>query len=941
MSTCGETISFCATSVGRNTFLQISTGVFGGDPSWGIGTYTPVNENYRNSPSYRSTVATSDEAYQRAPSSCWYTMGTATVNSVQLGRVRLLWTISNALWNNVRNPGQCFSFCDAGVLIHGILSTTSTQKEAVVDLSSSLTLSLQPGDPVPYMIRQRPPRNVIPGPIEIGIDGQTVLVQGTSIDLGFVRPEASSHLLYVVRRGNHPLRLCEMDSNPDNARQWVFAVDDVSFQPASAATPMYALQSQVLHGTGGFTPAWRQLTEWLHVGTVLTGGSFIVSGIHYEWPFPSDESGKAWMLAPVNQSNTTAPFRGRQTPTAVYFVRASTARVPVNNLVDGVQLQDGDRVLVMEVPWCILQWTVTTMSFSTIQSTFPQHVLVVVEPGGTANGRTGWLSEDGLTWLPYRVLVAADHAKGSDAFLRNSVNWELPSDHAFVILTRRADGLYAATPVSVTSNLGNVNPVGWAWTYPLNVNDGTDRFDGHSATDGLMGLPRNLNPSRDIDYACLRRRVGARLASDPRPPEYLRLNIDMGVRVVLDAIAWAIVMDGVYPTITVHGSNDPAFFVDQVVTIPSNQRTVMGIYTQNQHSLNHGANLLWMLCVDREGSAWTTEELANGTADIYMMRLASEPRYSRLTNTGQTSLPDFTGWAGAHMHPTTSTTSPAYQYFALTVSVGLLTSTRSHTIEVQEFQPLVVAPKAAASNAAELYGRGLLPDGTGKYAIKLNRPVPTGVRGQMSLELGYIEIWDSFKVRTAFHQGQAWSISSFPSQPGAQPGRARRASVSLSEVLLPRYALVRSSNIPVTALPYLWCFVRHRAMQAVGDQSTIINRLVEPDRVLEASLQPPQWTIGRDTIWFQLTVPSARIPGEAHYIGLASSNAVQVNVTDTIGSALPEFCLVLPSGEILDFIQYDGNIVLPNEVPHDDWSGINAMLTVQFEEPVTTKRPRT
>lgn len=58
-------------------------GLFGGDPSWGIGTYVPVSASYRNSASYRSTVATADGTYQRAPVSCWYAMGEATVNSIR------------------------------------------------------------------------------------------------------------------------------------------------------------------------------------------------------------------------------------------------------------------------------------------------------------------------------------------------------------------------------------------------------------------------------------------------------------------------------------------------------------------------------------------------------------------------------------------------------------------------------------------------------------------------------------------------------------------------------------------------------------------------------------------------------------------------------------------------------------------------------------------
>ena len=105
-------------------------------------------------------------------------------------------------------------------------------------------------------------------------------------------------------------------------------------------------------------------------------------------------------------------------------------------------------------------------------------------------------------------------------------------------------------------------------------------------------------------------------------------------------------------------------------------------------------------------------------------------------------------------------------------------------------------------------------------------------------------------------------------------------------------------------------------------------------------LQPPSWTSGRDTLWFQLTILSARIPGESQYIGLSASNTVQVLVTDRVGSALPEFCLVLPTGDGLDIAQYDDTILVPDEVQQDEWASVSAMLTIQFEEPAT-KRLRT
>ena len=129
--------------------------------------------------------------------------------------------------------------------------------------------------------------------------------------------------------------------------------------------------------------------------------------------------------------------------------------------------------------------------------------------------------------------------------------------------------------------------------------------------------------------------------------------------------------------------------------------------------------------------------------------------------------------------------------------------------------------------------------------------------------------------------------------------------------------------------------------------TSIINRLIDPDRTTSQTLQPPSWTMGRDVLWFQLTIPSARVPSESEYVGLSGSNTVSVDVNDTIGSALPEFCFVLatppprrcgggvsrPTGDIVDFLQYDENIQLPDMVPQDEWASMSAMLTVQFDGP--------
>jgi hypothetical protein len=75
-------------------------------------------------------------------------------------------------------------------------------------------------------------------------------------------------------------------------------------------------------------------------------------------------------------------------------------------------------------------------------------------------------------------------------------------------------------------------------------------------------------------------------------------------------------------------------------------------------------------------------------------------------------------------------------------------------------------------------------------------------------------------------------------------------------------------------------------------------------------------------------------------------------VLDTLGSALPELCLTLPSGEVVDFLMYgrgaagrpppppcsDNNIPLPREVPHDEWAGIYATVRIHFVDERQAKR---
>lgn len=149
-------------------------------------------------------------------------------------------------------------------------------------------------------------------------------------------------------------------------------------------------------------------------------------------------------------------------------------------------------------------------------------------------------------------------------------------------------------------------------------------------------------------------------------------------------------------------------------------------------------------------------------------------------------------------------------------------------------------------------------------------------------------------------------------------------------------------------------------MRPLGDQSAIVYRPQDPDRVYaDSALRPPSWTRDTDTLWFQLTVPSARIPGESRHVGLSACNAVPTGRVPRArrGDATPVGAdagqrrrfppRVLPGaavrphrdrqdrgaprGEVVDFVQYDGNIPLPTEAPQDEWASMSVVLTVQFD----------
>lgn len=102
-----------------------------------------------------------------------------------------------------------------------------------------------------------------------------------------------------------------------------------------------------------------------------------------------------------------------------------------------------------------------------------------------------------------------------------------------------------------------------------------------------------------------------------------------------------------------------------------------------------------------------------------------------------------------------------------------------------------------------------------------------------------------------------------------------------------------------TALFHANRHLRQRTLRPVGEQAVIVHRMIDPEKPADDSVQPPDWVDNRDTLRFLLAMGSARIPGESQFICLSTDSSVLVDVMDTPGSALPELCFTLPSGEIL------------------------------------------
>lgn len=484
------------TSVGRNRFLQRATGLFGGD-EWTIGTYTAVDDHYRRSDVYSRTVTVWREqtnaasVYQRDPTACWYAMDTATVaETYQHGLLRLQWSVSEALWNTARVPGQTMTVVLHGLPVHATVLPSSTPTLAVVRLPSSLATvvtdavaRLAVGDALPYMLRARPPTTTLLGPV-VRTGPNTVRLQAPANAV----PTQYQGLLYLGGRSDrHPLYPCQLQT-PAVARASIYGVVSV----ATVSGPVTALRSTTCTIAD---ETWAQLTQHLAVGALTLQRSAALTGYTFTWPYPVDQNGEGWLIVPVDPSNAPPVALPLD---AVWFVRGAGVGPFVDGVpdptVDGVALVDGDRVLRLDNngdPVELLEWDAAALAFQPTPLPSDQTLLLVVERD---NGRC-WLRPAAAGPLgpsiAYRYVVASraewDVASASsvrDVDLTATASGTQVT-HAFVLLVRASNGLYAPTPDAAACNLYTY-PSGW--TFPVVTADGTDRLNLAGLSGGLIVL---------------------------------------------------------------------------------------------------------------------------------------------------------------------------------------------------------------------------------------------------------------------------------------------------------------------------------------------------------------------------------------------------------------------------------------------------------------------
>lgn len=332
--------------------------------------------------------------------------------------------------------------------------------------------------------------------------------------------------------------------------------------------PRYALLSGELTpapGAGTAGGAWAVLSEYEVVGSLPLAEPAVVTGLVYRWPFPPDQagtvwagcrSGWGWVRATLDGSDggpwawvlvanppLDDPAAGAVAPQHVFFVRAvRRASDPLGAHADGVVLVDGDRVLELGAedgaPRRTLLWRAADgllqVDVADLAPAAAEGLLVVALAGGTSYGHHGFWhppapAGSGI-WHHYTVAIDKPHPRtGPQAAVRLTTAAATPTDHAFALLTRSPELLYAAPYAAVASNLPVVVGLPPA-------PGAAPAFRPAGLTDGLLG-PR-FSPAHP-DRAAVR--LVAHAGDVSTDPDYVRINIDMGQPVVVEAFAWLFV----------------------------------------------------------------------------------------------------------------------------------------------------------------------------------------------------------------------------------------------------------------------------------------------------------------------------------------------------------------------------------------------------------------
>lgn len=287
----------------------------------------------------------------------------------------------------------------------------------------------------------------------------------------------STKLRTIRKTLHHPLRPTTLS---DEAREHIYGVVQVIDEGATSTSSPLSLQSTTVAPSN---EAWVQLQDHIAIGSVTLGSERVLTGLRYTWPYPIDQAGEVVMVATQEAAPTALP-------TSVWFVRAAEeGPIQAGDMVDGVTVLDGDRILQLQndEPETLLEWDTASHNYLTTVPSggLPDGLLVVVEDGGRNKGVCWWMSNGRLARC--RVLTRSPRSASGHTTLMGDIDLTQVSGtattatHVFVLLLRAANRQYTPSPNQVTTNMYT-----FPWDLPVDLTDGKDRVDTAGLTDGLI-----------------------------------------------------------------------------------------------------------------------------------------------------------------------------------------------------------------------------------------------------------------------------------------------------------------------------------------------------------------------------------------------------------------------------------------------------------------------